>query len=104
MSKDVQEQPPRLTIRLTEEQRKYLSDLIPWGLQDKIFGALIDDLITVMLKASRAGQLKLLAQALISRSLMLSEVGDNWKEIQKDAGLLEDGLQQTKNTLSDTDE
>ena len=80
--------PPRLTIRITPEQRKHLTDLIPWGLQDAIFGALIDDLITILLKASRTGQLKMLAGALVTRSLVLSEVGPNLTGIQKDAGII----------------
>jgi hypothetical protein len=89
MSRDVQCTPPRLTIRLTDEQRRLLTQLIPWGLQDKIFGALVEDLVIILQKASREGQIKMLTQALVSRSIMLSEIGPNFIEIQKAAGLKE---------------
>ena len=79
--------PPRLTIRITHEQRKALTDLIPWGMQDAILNILIDDLITVMFKASREGQLKMLTSALITKSIALDEVGPNFIKLKKDAGV-----------------
>ena len=36
---------PRLSIELTHEQADALRDLIPWGLKNQLFSAIIDDVI-----------------------------------------------------------
>ena len=38
---------PRLSINITEEQQKKISRLFPWGTQKKVFGVIIDDLISL---------------------------------------------------------
>ena len=59
---------PRLSIELTEDQSKRLNRLIPWGLKNALFQAIVDDLIEL---GEQHGQ-KFLA-VVISRKLKAGE-------------------------------
>jgi len=39
---------PRLSIELTEEQSSALLRLIPWGLKNQLFSAIVDQLIPLL--------------------------------------------------------
>ena len=41
---------PRLTIDITYEQKQRLGDLIPWGVQNKLFAFIVDDIIALLEK------------------------------------------------------
>lgn len=41
---------PRLSIELTEEQQVKLLKLIPWGVKNKLFSIIVDDVIRIMEK------------------------------------------------------
>ena len=41
---------PRLSIELTEEQQVKLLRLIPWGVKNKLFSIIVDDVIRLMEK------------------------------------------------------
>lgn len=41
---------PRISIDVTEEQRLALQKYVPWGTQNALFGALIDQLIPLLEK------------------------------------------------------
>ena len=68
---------PRLSIELTEEQQVKLLKLIPWGVKNKLFSIIVDDVISLM---EKHGQ-KFLA-AVLTKSI---ELGD-WSsvEVEKD--------------------
>ncbi len=72
---------PRLSIELTDEQQVKLLRLIPWGVKNKLFSIIVDDVIRLM---EEHGQ-KFLA-AVLTRAIKLEdwtsvEVGD---ESEKD--------------------
>lgn len=39
---------PRLSIEITPEQNQKLSKMIPWGIKNKLFSIIIDDLLELM--------------------------------------------------------
>jgi len=41
---------PRLSIELTEEQNNALQRLVPWGVKNQLFSALVDQLIPLLEK------------------------------------------------------
>lgn len=41
---------PRLSVEISEEQAKALSEIFPWGLKNAFFQALIDDVIEIAKK------------------------------------------------------
>lgn len=41
---------PRLTIEVSEEQLQRLQDLLPWGVRNKFFSVIIDDVIRILEK------------------------------------------------------
>ena len=39
---------PRLNVDISEEQKLDLDRLVPWGLKNTLFGAIVDDIIQVL--------------------------------------------------------
>lgn len=39
---------PRLSVEISEEQQRDLSKLIPWGVKNKLFCVIVDDVIRLM--------------------------------------------------------
>lgn len=68
---------PRLSIELTEEQQVKLLRLIPWGVKNKLFSIIVDDVIRLM---EEHGQ-KFLA-AVLTKAIQL----EDWSsvEVEKD--------------------
>ena len=61
---------PRLSINITEEQQRKISRLFPWGTQKKVFGVIIDDLISL---CETHGADKVIG-AFMSRYIRLEEI------------------------------
>ena len=55
---------PRLSIELTNEQARKLQRLIPWGLKNQLFQALVDDVIELVEEHG-----EIVIAAIISRQL-----------------------------------
>lgn len=68
---------PRLSIEITEEQRKELIRLIPWGMKSQLFSIIIDDVIFMLKKHKQ----RFLA-AVLTRSLQL----ENYLEAKPQLG------------------
>ena len=68
---------PRLSIELTDEQQVKLLRLIPWGVKNKLFSIIVDDVIRLM---EEHGQ-KFLA-AVLTKAIQL----EDWSsvEVKKD--------------------
>jgi len=68
---------PRLSIELTDEQQVKLLRLIPWGVKNKLFSIIVDDVIRLM---EEHGQ-KFLA-AVLTKAIKL----EDWSsvEVKKD--------------------
>ncbi len=45
---DQEEHKPRVTVDITKEQEVALKEMIPHGLKKRMFGFIIDDMITIM--------------------------------------------------------
>lgn len=58
----------RLSVEITEEQRRELVRLIPWGVKSQLFSVIIDDVIEMIKKH---GQMYI--AAVLDRSLKLQE-------------------------------
>ena len=58
----------RLSVEITEEQRKELVRLIPWGVKSQLFSVIIDDVIRMI---KEHGQMYI--AAVLDRSLKLEE-------------------------------
>ena len=46
--------PPRLSIKITEEQAQALNEMLDWGEQVRLFNAVVDNLIALYLKKGKA--------------------------------------------------
>jgi len=64
---------PRLSVDLTEEQYNRLSALIPWGLKQKLFSTIVDDLITVIEKHGNSAVAAIIGRAVKSGEYLLTE-------------------------------
>jgi len=64
---------PRLSIELTDEQQVKLLRLIPWGVKNKLFSIIVDDVIRLM---EEHGQ-KFLA-AVLTRAIKL----EDWTSVE----------------------
>ena len=62
------EQRPRLSIEITEEQNLALQRLIPWGVKNSLFGMIVDDLISMLEKHG-----EIVLAAIFSRKLKLKD-------------------------------
>ena len=67
---------PRLSIELTEEQQIKLLRLIPWGVKNKLFSIIVDDVIRLM---EEHGQ-RFLA-AVLTKAVEL----ENWTSVEIDS-------------------
>lgn len=75
----------RLSVEITEEQRKELVRLIPWGVKSQLFSVIIDDVIRMI---KEHGQMYI--AAVLDRSLKLEEytslTSDSGEKIPKVSG------------------
>ena len=73
---------PRLSIDLTDEQYRKLSNYIPWGLQRPLFSAIVDDLISMM----DNGLTESVITAIVSGMLKPSELIQTLKKMNHGEG------------------
>lgn len=74
-----QKNAPRLSQELTEEQRRKLNELIPWGYRTPVFSAIIDNLIEILEGEDRATR-KAFLGALVSEKVTLFGTQRNKKD------------------------
>ena len=63
---------PRLNIELTQKQYDDLQRLVPWGLKNELFLAVIDDLIELLEKGGEAAIAFLITRKIRARDCLTS--------------------------------
>ena len=69
---------PRLSIEITQQQAKDLNELIPWGLKNQLFSAIVDDVI----RLRREFGVNFLA-VILARTMPLEDYSELGKELKK---------------------
>ena len=67
---------PRLSIELTDEQQVKLLRLIPWGVKNKLFSIIVDDVIRLMEEHGQKFLAAVLTKAIQLEDWSSVEVGD----------------------------
>lgn len=78
---------PKLSIVITREQRKKLYELLPWGLQGRIFRAVVDDVIYVLENAKAKGLSAMVVAAIESEQIRVRSIAPFFKQSMTEAGL-----------------